>query len=158
MRILEMRGLLIALGAALLLWLIGIAALVATGRRSKARELAALIPNLLVLFKGLLKDDRVARSSKVWIAFAVLWLLSPIDLVPEFVPIAGPLDDAIVAALVLRHVVRRTSEGVLQDHGRGDPATLRMILMILRLQRDAALAAEPRVNDIDGDEASDEPV
>jgi uncharacterized membrane protein YkvA (DUF1232 family) len=118
------RTLLIALAIALAVWLVTILALVLAGRRSAARELATLIPNLVVLFKGLLRDPAVPRSSKVLLGFAVLWLLSPIDVVPEFVPVAGPLDDAIVAALVLRHVLRRTDAEVLRRHWRGDPVVL----------------------------------
>ena len=66
------------------------------------------------------------------VLFAVAWLVSPIDLVPEFIPVAGPLDDAIVAALVLRHVLRRTDRTVLAEHWRGEPATLDTILRIGR--------------------------
>jgi len=47
---------------------------------------------------------------------AVAWLVSPRDLIPEFIPVVGPLDDAIVAALVLRHILRRTDRTVLADH------------------------------------------
>ena len=54
----------------------------------------------------------------------MIWIASPIDLVPEFIPVLGPADDAIVAALVLRHVLRHTDRGVLAEHWRGDPATL----------------------------------
>jgi uncharacterized membrane protein YkvA (DUF1232 family) len=50
------------------------------------------------------RDPRVPRSSKAWLWFALAWFISPIDLVPEFIRVAGPLDDAIVAAVVLRHV------------------------------------------------------
>jgi uncharacterized membrane protein YkvA (DUF1232 family) len=57
-----------------------------------------------------------------------VWIASPIDLIPEFIPIAGPLDDAIVAALVLRHLLRSTSQEVLSEHWHGDPATLRTIV------------------------------
>ena len=103
-----LRGLLIALGVVVGVWLLAILVLVVLGRRSQARELAALIPNLVILFRGLLGDPRVPRSSKRWLWFAVAWFLSPIDLIPEFLPVVGPLDDAIVAALVLRHVLRRT--------------------------------------------------
>jgi uncharacterized membrane protein YkvA (DUF1232 family) len=78
----------------------------------------------MVLFRGLLRDPRVPRSAKLWLGFAVVWIASPIDLVPKFIPIAGPLDDAIVAALVLRHLLRRTDRSVLFEHWRGDPATL----------------------------------
>jgi uncharacterized membrane protein YkvA (DUF1232 family) len=118
------RTLLIALAIAFAVWLVAILVLVLAGRRSAARELATLIPNLLVLFKGLLRDPAVPASSKVLLGLAVLWLVSPIDLVPEFVPVAGPLDDAIVAALVLRHVLRRTDPDVLRRHWRGDPVVL----------------------------------
>jgi uncharacterized membrane protein YkvA (DUF1232 family) len=115
---------LLALAIVVAVWLVAILALVLAGRRSAARELATLIPNLVVLFKGLLRDPAVPRSSKVLLGLAVLWLVSPIDLVPEFVPVAGPLDDAIVAALVLRHVLRRTDPEVLRRHWRGEPAVL----------------------------------
>lgn len=124
------RGLLIALACVLAVWLLSIVVLVALGRRSQARELAGLIPNLVVLFRGLLGDPRVPRSTKVWVWFAVAWVISPIDLIPEFIPVAGPLDDAIVAALVLRHVVRRTDRNVLVDHWHGDPSTLDAILRV----------------------------
>jgi len=64
--------------------------LILLGRRAHARELATLIPNLLVLFRGLLRDPRVPRSAKLWLGLAVVWIASPIDLIPEFIPIAGP--------------------------------------------------------------------
>lgn len=119
-----MSGWIVALVVAVAVWVVAVAVLAVAGRRTAAREVALLIPNLLRLFRGLLGDPRVPRGTKAWVWFAVLWLVSPIDLVPEFIPVAGPLDDAIVAALVLRHVVRRTDPGVLADHWRGDPATL----------------------------------
>jgi uncharacterized membrane protein YkvA (DUF1232 family) len=121
------RGLLIGLVSLVVIWLLAILALVVLGRRSAARELATLIPNMLVLFRGLLGDPRVPRSSKWWIWLAIVWFVSPIDLIPEFIPVVGPLDDAIVAALVLRHVLKRTDRQVLSDHWRGDPATLDII-------------------------------
>lgn len=110
------------------MWVLAIGGLLLTGRRTRARELAAFLPNLLLLFRGLLKDPRVPRSSKAWLVFAVVWIASPIDLVPEFIPVLGPLDDAVVAALVLRHVVRRTDRAVLAEHWRGDPAFLDRVL------------------------------
>jgi uncharacterized membrane protein YkvA (DUF1232 family) len=122
----------IAVACALVLWLLAIAVLVALGRRSRARELATLLPNLVVLFRGLLADPRVPRSSKRWLWFALAWCVTPIDLIPEFVPVAGPLDDAIVAALVLRHVLRRTDRAVLADHWHGEPATLDAIIHLGR--------------------------
>jgi uncharacterized membrane protein YkvA (DUF1232 family) len=121
-------GLLVALAAAATIWLVAILFLMVIGRGSAARELATVIPNLLVLFRGLLRDRRVPRSSKLWLGFAVAWLISPIDLIPEFIPVLGPLDDAVVAALVLRHVLKRSGRDVLSEHWRGDPALLEAIV------------------------------
>ena len=130
-----MRGVLIGIGLAIAIWAVAVIVLIALGRRSQARELATLIPNLLVLFRGLLRDPRVPRSAKLWLGFALVWIASPIDLVPEFIPIAGPLDDAIVAALVLRYLLRRTDRSVLFEHWRGDPATLEAIVRGRRSRR-----------------------
>jgi len=126
------RALLIGVGIALGIWLLLVVLLLAAGRRTAARELATLVPNIAVLFQGLLRDRRVSRGSKVLLAISIVWIVSPIDLIPEFVPVAGPLDDAIVAALVLRWVLRRTDRSVLEEHWRGDPATLDTILRLTR--------------------------
>jgi uncharacterized membrane protein YkvA (DUF1232 family) len=135
------RGLLIALAVGIAVWLLALLILVIVGRKQQARELAAAIPNLLILFRGLLRDPRVPRGSKIWLVIAVIWIASPIDLVPEFIPVLGPADDVIVAALVLRHVLRRADRSVLAEHWRGDPATLDRIVgsphPVLRNQRSA---------------------
>jgi uncharacterized membrane protein YkvA (DUF1232 family) len=123
-----LRGLLIAATVVVTIWILGIGLLVITGRKTQARELAAFLPNLLVLFQGLLKDPRVPRSSKAWLVFAVVWIASPIDLVPEFIPVVGPLDDAVVAALVLRHVLHRTDRSVLEEYWRGSATFLDRLL------------------------------
>jgi uncharacterized membrane protein YkvA (DUF1232 family) len=122
------KPLLIGLGVAAGVWLISIAALVFFGKRSAARELATFVPNLVSLFKGLIGDPRVPRRSKFLIGLAALWIASPIDLIPEFIPVAGPLDDAIVAALVLRHLLRSSEAAVVREHWRGDPAILDRLL------------------------------
>ena len=123
-----MHGVLIGIGVAVAVWAVAVISLVVLGRRSRAREIATLIPNLLVLYRGLLRDPRVPRSAKLWLGLAVAWIASPIDLIPEFIPIAGPLDDAIVTALVLRHLLRRTDRDLLFEHWRGDPDTLEAIV------------------------------
>lgn len=123
-----MRTVLLALGIAVVVWFFAVLFLFLAGKKSAARELVSLLPNLLALFRGLLRDPRVPKTTKLWIGFAIGWFLSPIDLIPEFVPVAGPLDDAIVAALVLRHVLRRAGPEVIESHWRGDPNTLRLIL------------------------------
>ncbi|MFN2591158.1 MAG: YkvA family protein [Actinomycetota bacterium] len=124
------RALVFALIAAAAIWAVLVLALLLAGRRTAARELAALIPNLARLFRGLLGDPRVPRGSKVLLLAGMAWIVSPIDLIPEFLPVIGPLDDAVVAALVLRHLVKRAGPDVLHEHWHGDGATLDRILRL----------------------------
>jgi uncharacterized membrane protein YkvA (DUF1232 family) len=114
------------------LWLLLVLALILSGRRALAREIAALIPNLARLFAGLMRDPRVPLRAKVVLGITAVYLAMPIDLVPDFIPIAGSLDDAIVAALALRYVVATAPETALAEHWSGDPATLRRILWLAR--------------------------
>ena len=123
-----LRGVITALIIGIAIWLLAIAVLFVLGRRGQARDLVGLVPNLVILFRGVLKDDRVPRATKGLVWFALVWLASPIDLIPEFIPVAGPLDDVIVAGLVLRHVLRRTDREVVDAHWRGEPSTLDAIL------------------------------
>jgi len=123
---------LVILAAIYVLLILG---LILAGRHVAAKELATLIPNLVLLFKDLVKDERVPRSSKWLLGGAVLWLVSPIDLLPEFLPVLGPLDDAVVAALVLRHLVKRAGSDVVREHWRGEPATLERILCAAGVSR-----------------------
>jgi uncharacterized membrane protein YkvA (DUF1232 family) len=122
------RTLLIALAITATIYLVAVTALFLVGRRTAAKELALLLPNLLILFKDLARDPRVPRRSKVLLAVGAVWLASPIDLIPEFIPVLGPLDDAVVAALILRHLVRRAGPDIVTEYWRGDPATLARIL------------------------------
>jgi uncharacterized membrane protein YkvA (DUF1232 family) len=112
-------------------WTIVVIVLVVVGHALLARELAVLLPNLIRLFGGLLRDGRVPLRAKIVLAVASLWLASPIDLIPEFIPIVGSLDDAIVAALALRFVLRTTDGSVVREHWRGDPATLERLLRLV---------------------------
>ena len=129
-----MRILIVSLGAALAVYILAIAALAFAGRRAAAREIAAFLPNLASLFKGLIRDPRVPRSSKGLLLFGAAWIASPIDLIPEFIPVLGPLDDAVVAALILRRVLKTAGEGVVAEHWRGDPATLHKLLRLFALR------------------------
>jgi uncharacterized membrane protein YkvA (DUF1232 family) len=124
------RTLLIALAAAAGVWLLAVLLLVLLGRRSQAKEFAAFLPNLVMLFKGLAKDHRVPRGSKLLLLVGAVWFASPIDLIPEFVPVAGPLDDAIVAVLILRHILKKAGRNVVAEHWRGDPAVLERLLRL----------------------------
>ena len=116
------------------IYLVLVVALILSGRHVAAKELALLVPNLVLLFKDLLRDRSVPRRPKIAVAIGVVWLISPIDLLPEFLPLLGPLDDAVVAALVLRYLVKRAGIEVVQEHWRGDPATLASILRAARIR------------------------
>jgi uncharacterized membrane protein YkvA (DUF1232 family) len=124
------RGLLIAAGVLLAVWVLAVVAFLVVGRRTIARELVTFLPNLIRLFRGLLGDARVPRSSKALLAVAAVWLASPIDLIPEFLPGVGALDDAVIAGLVLRHLVKRAGPEVVRDHWRGDPRSLSLLLRL----------------------------
>jgi uncharacterized membrane protein YkvA (DUF1232 family) len=123
-----MRWFLIAVLIVVVVWLLAVLALLWFGRKTLARELISLIPNLVHLFRGLLRDERVPRSSKVLLVLGAVWLASPIDLIPEFLPGIGAVDDAVVAGLVLRHLVKRAGPEVVQDHWRGEPRTIGLLL------------------------------
>jgi uncharacterized membrane protein YkvA (DUF1232 family) len=137
-----MRGLLIGLAIAAGMWLAVIGLLFLFGRRLAAKELVMLLPHLIRLFRGLVRDSRVPRRSKVWLVVGAAWLASPIDLVPEFIPVLGPLDDAVVAVLVLRHVIRRAGPEVVAEHWKGDPATLRRLLRLAGVRAPQAQGGE----------------
>jgi uncharacterized membrane protein YkvA (DUF1232 family) len=125
---------LVAILLVLAIYLVLVVALIISGRHVAAKELALLVPNLVLLFKDLLRDPAVPRGPKIALAIGVVWLISPIDLLPEFLPVLGPLDDAVVAALVLRYLVKRAGLDVVRAHWRGDPATLGTILRAARIR------------------------
>jgi hypothetical protein len=118
---------LVVLAGALLAHLTLVVALVVTGRRTDARAVAGFVPDCIVLFKRLLGDPRVARSHKALLIGSITYLAMPIDLVPDFIPVAGQLDDAIVVALVLRTVLRGSGEPLLREHWPGPAPSLRIV-------------------------------
>jgi len=125
-----MHELLIAGAVLVAVWVLAVVALLMFGRKTTARELVALLPNLIRLFRGLLGDERVPRSSKTLLMLAGIWLVSPIDLIPEFLPGIGALDDALIAGLVLRHLVKRAGPEVVRSHWHGDPRSMGVLLRL----------------------------
>jgi uncharacterized membrane protein YkvA (DUF1232 family) len=119
--------LLVALAVGVVLYGLAVLALVVLGRRSDARALAGFIPDCIVLVRRLLGDERVPRSRKLLLAALLVYLALPFDLVPDFIPVAGQLDDAIVTALVLRAVMRSGGEALLREHWPG-PERSRQLL------------------------------
>lgn len=107
-----------------------IGVLVLLGRREEARAWAALVPHALILTRRLLADPRVSTANKALLWFLLAYIASPIDIVPDFIPIAGVLDDAIVVALVLRVLLRRTDHMLIAEHWPGPERSLRLVLRL----------------------------
>lgn len=124
----------ISLIACLVTYALLVAGLVAAGRRADARALAGLVPDCLVLFRRLLGDPRVARRHKLLLVLAMAYLATPIDLVPDVIPVAGQLDDAIVVGLALRRVLRVAGPELLAEHWPG-PDRSRDVLARIAFQR-----------------------
>jgi uncharacterized membrane protein YkvA (DUF1232 family) len=122
-----LRGLVAALGLMVTSW----ALLVLLARRlppGLLRDLAGVVPACVTTIRRLRRDPRVPRRAKVAVALAGLWLLSPIDLLPEFLPVIGPLDDVVVVALALRYAARQVPREVLVAAWPGEPRLLERLL------------------------------
>lgn len=107
-----LRLLVIAAALLVLSW----AVLIVLARRlppGAAKDLATVLPACATTVRRLSRDPRVPRRAKVVVAFAGLWVISPIDLIPEFLPIIGPIDDVVVVALALRYAARLVPREVL---------------------------------------------
>ena len=121
---------LIALAAIALLWGALVVGLVVAGRREDARALATFIPDCIVLLSRLLRDPRVPRRRKLLLVGLVGYLALPFDLVPDFIPVAGQLDDALVVAFVLRRFLRSGGEPLVREHWPGPERSLALVLRL----------------------------
>ncbi len=119
--------LLVALGIALAAYAAFVGALVLLGRREEARAWAALVPHALILARRLLRDPRVSGFDKALLWALVAYIASPIDVIPDFIPLAGQLDDAVLVALVLRRLIRRAGRGVIAEHWPGPARSLQLV-------------------------------
>src|SRR5947199_7019283 len=107
--------LLISLGTFLAIYASFLAWLVIHGRDEDARAFATFIPDCIVLVTRMARDPRVPRRRKLLLVALVAYLGLPFDLVPDFIPVAGQLDDAILVALVLRRFVRTGAEPMIRE-------------------------------------------
>lgn len=130
--------LLIGLGVVAAVWVAFVAWLAATGKREDARALATFIPDCVVLVTRLARDPRVPRRRKLLLLGLIGYLALPFDLVPDFIPVAGQLDDAIIVALVLRHVVRAGGEPLIRELWAGPDRSLDLLLRLGRPRNVAA--------------------
>ena len=121
--------LLIATGVILALYALVVLAFVLAGKRQDARALAGFVPDCAVLLTRLMRDKRLPRRHKLLVAALIPYLAMPFDLIPDFIPVAGQLDDAILVALVLRRVVKK-EPGLVKEHWPGPPSSLAVILRL----------------------------
>jgi uncharacterized membrane protein YkvA (DUF1232 family) len=121
------RLLLIAVGLIVATWAL-LAALARMLPAGAAKDLATVLPACATTVRRLRRDPRVPRRAKIAVAFAGLWVLSPIDLIPEFLPIIGPLDDVLVVALALRYAARQVPREVIFEAWPAAPRILERLL------------------------------
>jgi uncharacterized membrane protein YkvA (DUF1232 family) len=119
-----------SVAALLAIYALFVLGLLLVGRRDQARALAGFVPDCIVLFRRLLGDERVPRSRKLSLVLFLAYLALPIDLIPDFIPVAGQLDDAILAAVALRFVLRGAGPTLLEQHWPGPDPGLRLIRAI----------------------------
>jgi uncharacterized membrane protein YkvA (DUF1232 family) len=99
--------------------------------RDGLRELARFVPDCAVLATRLLRDPRVPRRRKALLAVLAGYLALPFDLIPDFIPLLGQLDDALLVVLVLRRLVLGDEELVRERW----PGTERGLATLLRATR-----------------------
>ena len=118
---------LLGAGGMLAAYLAFIVGLLLIGKRSDARALAGFIPDCVVLFRRLLTEKRVSGWRSAATVALIAYLAMPIDLVPDFIPVVGQLDDAIVVALMLRALLRSGGPELLREHWPGPEASLAVV-------------------------------
>src|SRR3954451_24722431 len=92
------------------------------------KDLAGFLPACATTARRLRRDPRVPRRAKLAVGFAGLWVLSPIDLIPEFLPVIGPLDDVVVVALALQYAARQVPSDVLFEAWPGKRSVIERLL------------------------------
>src|SRR4051795_3293271 len=122
--------LLVLAAATVLLYALFLGGLVLAGRSGDARAVAGLIPDCIVLLQRLLGDARMPRRYRAVVVALLGYLALPFDLVPDFIPVAGQLDDAIVVALTLRAILRRGGPEMIEEHWPGPRSSLSLILRL----------------------------
>jgi uncharacterized membrane protein YkvA (DUF1232 family) len=121
------RLVLIGVGVVLASWAV-LVVLAARLPEGSLKELASFLPDCVTTVRALRADPRVPRRAKLAVAFAGLWVLSPIDLIPEVLPVIGPLDDVVVVALAFRYAARQVPPEVLFEAWPGKRSTIERLI------------------------------
>lgn len=123
---------LIAVGVTLVVYAAFLLLLVAAGRRNDAHASARLVPDCVVLVSRLIRDRRVPPRRKLLLLALGAYLVLPFDVVPDFIPVAGQLDDAILVALVLRHLVRAQGAELVRELWPGPERSVELVLGLVK--------------------------
>ncbi len=118
----DLRPIVVAVLAVAAVWIAFLVLLwVLRPKGTSLRELVAVVPDLLRLLRDLVGDRTTPLDVRIVIVVLVAWIVSPIDLIPEFIPVLGPADDVVVAVVALRYVRRRLGSPALSDRWPGSP-------------------------------------
>jgi uncharacterized membrane protein YkvA (DUF1232 family) len=123
----EVSSLLIVAACILVVYAVFVVALIVAGRGRDARDVARFIPDCIVLVRRLLGEPRVHRRQKLLLGALVGYLALPFDLVPDFIPVAGHIDDLLVVVLALRVVLRASGSELLREHWPGPESSLAVV-------------------------------
>jgi uncharacterized membrane protein YkvA (DUF1232 family) len=126
-----MSSLLIVAACILVVYAALLVALIVAGRGRDARDVARFIPDCIVLVGRLVGDARVPRRHKLLLGAVAGYLAFPIDLVPDFIPVAGHVDDVLVVVLALRVVLRASRSELLREHWPGPGSSLAFVLRVV---------------------------
>jgi uncharacterized membrane protein YkvA (DUF1232 family) len=124
-------------------YVLAVASLIAAGRREDARALAGFIPDCIVLVSRLARDARISRLRRAVLFIVLGYLALPIDLVPDFLPGIGQLDDAVLLGLALRLVVRAGGTAIVREAWPGPEASLTLVLRAAGLESNGGAATPP---------------
>ena len=126
-----MERILLVAGAALALWALSCLLMMLFASRlpdGLMKQVAEFLPACVTTARTLRTDPLVPRRAKIALLVAVLWVLSPIDLLPEFLPVIGPLDDVLAVILLLRYAARSIPRATLLAAWPSDPTLLERLL------------------------------
>jgi len=101
--------------------------------RKKMRELLMFIPNLLGLLIGLLRDERVSQADKAILAGVIMYVIIPLDIIPDFIPFIGQVDDAYLLAISILRLLNRADRNVVMDHWKGQRDIKELVDSIVRI-------------------------
>jgi uncharacterized membrane protein YkvA (DUF1232 family) len=120
------------LASVVIIWVAIVAVLwMARPREVRLADLVRVVPDVLRLASGVLRDRACPLGARLAVVCLIVWLINPIDLIPEFIPVLGPLDDVVVAVLVLRYVRRRLGTDEFRRRWPGTPEGYELLVGVL---------------------------